>query len=334
MPKKPWDPDPREDLDPRNWFDARPDPWEEPRRFTDEREPPPPRPQFPKEPTGTTLPNLPFRWQDIYDCYPMPEWVRERIESYPQQSVGDALDDPLPVPFTAPEVKDALREVCEASFSRPSGCSPWAQPGSVHIALEVLRILQTRNGGWIRIRLFRSPEVGWPEVPAGAVFDLDLECQLVKLVGKPLPHEHCRRAAPAARLIYEVDRLTTTFNSSAPHPTESIPTGSGHPALPELVQIGAAPSSVRTSLRGLTGPYSSLTPLQRTTVHPQAIDAAFGDPRKVARAAPTPLPAALQGPYARGVFHVTQTFTIKELSLPRKAIEGCSCASREPTFRP
>ena len=144
---------------------------------------------------GGFRPWTPFSPNDLELCYAMPPWVAQRLNNYPQPSVGRALRAPLPLPFTAAEVQKALVDVRRARLLNRA-CAD-VDPASVRIALLVLRVLRPRNQGWI--------SYGGRSV--------NLQCVLYRLVGKPLSYVHdtCGLAPPAPRLVYRVSEVQTTF---------------------------------------------------------------------------------------------------------------------------
>ena len=128
-----------------------------------------------------------FTMQDLFACYPQPRWIRDRLAQNPQAPMGNALLDPLPLPFTRAEVIHALREIHAKRKTRiDRDCAP-ITPSSVHIALLALPILESRNGGWIDFDAGRprtEPLFNRPATPRANVFNL--RCLLYRLPGKPL----------------------------------------------------------------------------------------------------------------------------------------------------
>ena len=189
-----------------------------------------------REPFGGPGPGF-FAWGDfnLYDlenCYPMPTWVRQRLASRPQRSVGNALRDPLPVPFARDEVKRALREIhLKRKTHIDRNCTP-VDAASVRIALQVLPIIESRNGGWIDFdagRPLSEPPLNVPQGQRRNVFNL--RCLLYRLPGKPLPPLYrgpCFAAQPRRlAALYNIRDVSTTFDLAAGLP----PPGSG-PGLP------------------------------------------------------------------------------------------------------
>ena len=191
-------------------------------------------------PVGGFRPWSAFRPADLLACYPMPAWVADRIRSFPQAAVGNALHDPLPLPFTPAEVRQALLDVWLASRQRPDRRCADIDPASVRIAVMVLEVLLRRNQGWI--------DFGSRSGPA------DLRCLLYRLVGKPLPpvHDFCRPPAPRVR-GYDVNRVQTTFDPNVVGPPRP-PGGSGPLAyLPATVPDGPGGERPRGPRPAVTG---------------------------------------------------------------------------------
>jgi len=151
----------------------------------------------------------------------MPRWVAERIARYPQRSLGNALRDPLPVPFTAQEVVNALVEIGRLPQSRPARVCARVDPASVHTALRVQPILESRNGGWIDLNRSRraEPYLNRPTLPRAGVFHLG--CALARLPGKPLPPVYaslCNTTQPQwLGALLNVSDIRTTFTDPPGH---------------------------------------------------------------------------------------------------------------------
>lgn len=150
-------------------------------------------------------PVAPFRPSDLNACYPMPTWVAERIRDYPQRVVGNTLRDPLPIPFTAEETREALFDVLQASRQGNNRWCASVSAASVQIATQVLPILMSRNGGWLDV----SGRVGHA---------VNLQCVLYKLPGKPIPriHDRCAWTPPPQQRLYPASQIKTTFDGLAP----------------------------------------------------------------------------------------------------------------------
>lgn len=177
---------------------------------------------------------------DFLRCYPPPQRVADRLRLYPQASVGNALRDPLPVPFTAQEVRDALIDVWQKrkltlnSIATTGGrepdrvCAP-ASAASVNIALEVLPILESRNGGWIDFVQGRreDPYLNRPWEPRADVFNL--RCLLHQLPGKPLSRidaAPCNWEQPhRLEALYNIADVRTTFAGAPSAPAPAAPSG-------------------------------------------------------------------------------------------------------------
>jgi len=181
-----------------------------------------------RQPFGAT--GMPGPWNafapaDLQICYPKPAEIDRRLRNYPQQSVGNALRDPLPVPFTAEEVKAALLDVYRHRKTRPDDPSAphcaRASPLSVHVALLVLPILESRNGGWIDFDAGRPatepPGSGSPTPRAGVV---NLRCMLYGLVGKPIPPRYagsCLAQQPRRlEALYNIRDVRSTLTGLPP----------------------------------------------------------------------------------------------------------------------
>jgi len=219
-----------------------------------------------------------FTESDLQRCYPQPPQVAYRLRLYPQTSVGNALRDPLPVPFTADEVVAAL-EALPKGKRFPNRACDRIDPVHVHVALQVLPILEGRNGGWIDFRPGRREDpylnVGTPQ--RSNVYNL--RCLLYKLAGKPLPgspvtvgpHYDPRYApgeagyttwpcnlTPPSRLeaLYNIADVSTTF---AAVPAAAPPHGLGFRGLgprppgpmPDQPGSDAPPSWLPPELYGL-----------------------------------------------------------------------------------
>jgi len=99
-------------------------------------------------------------------CYPIPDWVSDRILNHPQKAVAVHLGmrTSLPVPFTRDEVIQSVRDVVgQGGSSVPGQCAP-VDPTSVHIAKHVARVLEHWFGsfGWVRVQ--EREGSGWSEV--------------------------------------------------------------------------------------------------------------------------------------------------------------------------
>jgi hypothetical protein len=172
----------------------------------------------------------------------MPTWVMQRLASRPQRSVGNALQDPLPVPFTKDEVKRALRDIYLKRKTRiDRNCTP-VDAASVRIALQVLPIIESRNGGWIDFdagRPLSEPPILGPQNQRRNVFNL--RCLLYRLPGKPLPRLYrgpCFAAQPKRlAALYNIRDVSTTYDAAARLPAPvggpGLPYGDGpHPGRP------------------------------------------------------------------------------------------------------
>ena len=178
----------------------------------------PPGLRDPFGPAGEFFPWGDFHVQDLDACYPLPPWVARR-RAFPQSAAGNALRDSLAVPFTRDEVKNALRELYfKRKTQMDRNCAPVA-PASVHIALLVLPILESRNGGWIDFdadRPFSEPLVNQPLGQRANVFNL--RCLLYQLPGKPLPplrRGPCLAQQPRRlAALYNIRDISTTFDAA------------------------------------------------------------------------------------------------------------------------
>jgi len=195
-----------------------------------------------------------FSPQDLAACYPMPRWVAERIARYPQMSVGNALRDPLPVPFTAREVSDAVTEIGRLPQNRPERVCARIDPASVNIALRVLPILTSRNEGWIDLDAGRheAPYLNRPTLPRAGVFNLT--CALARLPGKPLPQVYagmCAGTQPQrVDALLRVRDIWTTFH--VPMAATQSPASSSFVMDPGRIESrqGFGPWAVRADLTG------------------------------------------------------------------------------------
>jgi len=193
-------------------------------------------------PPGTRAPfgwsgPLPGPWNefapsDLDLCYPRPAWIDARLRSFPQIPVGNGLRDPLPVPFTADEVREALLDIYRNRKAGPDRVTPTCarvSPQSVHIALAVLPILEARNGAWIDFDAGRpatEPLFNRPQAPRTGVFNL--RCLLYRLPGKSLPQLHqgpCMAPQPSRpTALYNIRDVRTAFAgfSAAAWPLASV----------------------------------------------------------------------------------------------------------------
>jgi len=208
-------------------------------------------------PVGGSTPWGDFTESDLFRCYPRPRQVAERLQLYPQRPVGNSLRDPLPVPFTAAEVVAALNALPKGKRFPDRACAR-IDPTHVHVALAVLPILESRNGGWIDFVAGRreDPYLNVGTQQRANVFNL--RCLLHKLPGKPLPGSpvtvgphHDPRYAPGeagfttwpcnlaqpSRLgaLYNIADVRTTFVAAAP----AVPVP--YPGLPGPRPIGPGP---------------------------------------------------------------------------------------------
>ena len=164
-----------------------------------------------------------FSFNDLDACYPMPPWVAERVRDFPQQSQGNALRDPLPVPFTRDEVREALRDVWRASHQFNDRRCATVSAAAVQIALQVLPILESRNGAWIDFsgRAY-NPLVSTPGSNIGRGANLRLI--LVKLAGKKLLHASGWDAtSPHPSRTYNILEVATTFDGSEVSDAADLP---------------------------------------------------------------------------------------------------------------
>lgn len=188
-----------------------------------------------REPYGPTIgpghapgynPWSSFNPGDINQCYPIPSWVAERIRDYPQTSEGNALRDPLPVPFTADEVRKALMDVWGASHQNNNRWCANVPAASVQIAMQVMPILRARNGGWIDFsgRAY-NPLVNTPGSNRGR--GSNLQCLLYKLPGKPLSatYNPCNATPARPSRTYSIRDVATTFDSSDVVQADQYPGG-------------------------------------------------------------------------------------------------------------
>jgi len=162
--------------------------------------------------TSPSLPWAAFSPNDINRCYPIPAWVADRIRDFPQAPVGNALRDPLPVPFTREEVHKALMDVWGASHQKNNRWCANVSPASVQIAMQVMPILNARNGGWIDFSGRRyDPMVNTPGSSRGQ--GSNLQCVLYKLPGKPIPpaYNRCNATPAAPWRTYSILDVATTF---------------------------------------------------------------------------------------------------------------------------
>jgi len=136
------------------------------------------------------------------------------------------LRDPLPVPFTAEEVRGALFDIYKHRAKREDrNCAP-ADPASVHIAIAVMRVLVQRNGGWIDFDIHRPPSepaTSRAQFPRTDVYDL--QCLIYRLPGKPLTGAYvgmCRGEQPRRlEALWNVRDVTTTFDVTSLSGTSS-----------------------------------------------------------------------------------------------------------------
>lgn len=164
-----------------------------------------------------------FSPNDVNRCYPIPTWVAERIRDYPQTPEGNGLRDPLPVPFTRDEVRQALLDVWQASHQHNNRWCANVPAASVQIAMQVMPILMSRNGGWIDFSGRRyDPHVN---TPTSSVRGVNLQCLLYKLPGKPLPptNNPCRRTPARPWNTYSILDVATTFEPSLSPTTPALP---------------------------------------------------------------------------------------------------------------
>ena len=152
-----------------------------------------------------------FSPHDIQSCYPMPAWVYSRIRDYPQAPVGDALRDPLPIPFGDAEVRTALFDVWKAASQRHVRRCASVSADSVNIALQVLPILVRLNGGWIDFTgRAHDPLVATSGRNRGT--GVNLQCLIFGLPGKPLPSVYgCAAMPPPPAKLYNLRDVQTTF---------------------------------------------------------------------------------------------------------------------------
>lgn len=173
-----------------------------------------------------------FRPTDLDLCYPTPNWVAKRIRDYPQVPVGNALRDPLPIAFTAEETRRALFDVRQASHQNNNRWCARVPAASVHIAMQVLPILMSRNGGWIDFSGRRqNPMLNTPGSNLGQ--GSNLQCMLYGLPGKPLPSTYnaCNRTPAHPSRTYSMLDVSTTFAGAAT--THSTLAGHRGPMPPE-----------------------------------------------------------------------------------------------------
>lgn len=233
----------------------------------------------------------PFSPSDLEVCYPMPDWVGQRLQGYPQAPDGDALHDPLPIPFTADETKAAVLDVWRGAHVAQTRNCALVSDASFHIASLVLRVLTPRSGGWVQFdtRYTLDPLASIPYRVGDTV--ANLQCLLYRLAGKPLPRVYdgaCLELPPRVESIYQLKRLRTTFAPQAAVQTQE-------PAIAE-------PSVTRTFPSQPDGPNWNSPPLRVTpTRHSQGL-------------------AARPDTYAQGSFEISRSFRIKE---------ECECGCKE-----
>lgn len=168
-------------------------------------------------------------------CYPMPDWVRGRIEAHPQKAVGLQLGmrAPLPVPFTRDEVLQSVRDIVRygSKLSAETGgrCAP-VDPTSVHIAKYVAGVLANwfSSWGWVKVQL--SDGGRWGEV--------HLADRIDKLHNDPFTFGFSATKASYVVPLELGPSFTTTFETEQ--------------------RLAAAPSYLRLFGRPMFGPAAAL----------------------------------------------------------------------------